>query len=141
MDPDAHHMRGPGPVDRCVSGARPSRGGSAGPGRVGGLAQLGTTKVVPALASEPTGNVSSERLRVLQITAQFRSADNRNEWGEGFLTAAGSDGLAPGATTETILVKGQYRLHGRRRRTHGRELRRTAKVDLLANTGPRSGRG
>jgi hypothetical protein len=35
-------------------------------------------------------------------------ADDVEEWGTGFLTAAGSDGLAPDATTETLVLKGEY---------------------------------
>jgi hypothetical protein len=67
----------------------------------------GRDKVVPALSLR-LKNVSNRRLRVLLINAHFHSADDVEEWGTGFLTAAGSEGLAPGATTGTLVLKGEY---------------------------------
>ena len=67
----------------------------------------GRDKVVPALSLK-LKNVSNQRLRVLLVNAHFHSADDVEEWGTGFLTAAGSEGLAPGATTGTIVLKGEY---------------------------------
>lgn len=50
-------------------------------------------------------NVSEQKLTTLQVNAIFRRVSENDEWGSGFLTAAGSDGLAPGATTTTLSVK------------------------------------
>jgi hypothetical protein len=67
----------------------------------------GRDKVVPALSLR-LKNLSNQRLRVLLVNAHFHSADDVEEWGTGFLTAAGSEGLAPGATTGTLVLKGEY---------------------------------
>jgi hypothetical protein len=44
---------------------------------------------------------------VLQVNALFRRATEKDEWGSGFMTAAGSEGLAPGAATETLTITSQ----------------------------------
>jgi len=67
----------------------------------------GHDKVVPALSLRLRNN-SNQKLRVLRVNAHFHSADNVEEWGTGFLTAAGSEGLAPGATTGPLVLKGEY---------------------------------
>ena len=43
----------------------------------------------------------------LQINALFRRVSENTEWGSGFLTVAGSQGLAPGATSDPITIKSQ----------------------------------
>src|SRR5437762_7252571 len=50
-------------------------------------------------------NVSNQKLVTLQINALFRRLNENEEWGSGFLTAAGSAGLAPGATTAVLTVR------------------------------------
>ena len=42
------------------------------------------------------------------MNAVFRRAGETDEFGTGFLTAAGSEGLAPGATTATLILKSQH---------------------------------
>ena len=37
----------------------------------------------------------------------LRHGDDTEEWGSAFITAAGSEGLAPGATTKPLLLKSQ----------------------------------
>jgi hypothetical protein len=39
------------------------------------------------------------------VNALFRRVAENDEWGSGFLTAAGSDGLAAGSTTAPLTVK------------------------------------
>jgi hypothetical protein len=60
-------------------------------------------KLVPAV-SFTLKNLSDHRLGVLQVNAVFKRIDQDHEWASGFLTAAGSDGLAPGAVTNTLFV-------------------------------------
>src|SRR4051812_24152189 len=55
----------------------------------------GRTKLVPSV-SFTLKNVSGQKLVSLQINALFRRVTENEEWGSAFLTAAGSDGLAPG---------------------------------------------
>ena len=60
-------------------------------------------KIVPAV-SFTLKNVSDQKLGTLQVNAVFKRIDQDHEWASGFLTAAGSDGLAPGAATRTLFV-------------------------------------
>jgi hypothetical protein len=64
----------------------------------------GKTKLVPSISFK-LKNVSDQKLPVLQVNALFRRATEKDEWGSGFVTAAGSEGLAPGASTQTLTIK------------------------------------
>jgi hypothetical protein len=66
----------------------------------------GQNKLVPA-ARITVKNNSDQKLVQLQINSLFRQGDATEEWGSAFITAAGSDGLAPGATTAPLLLKSQ----------------------------------
>jgi hypothetical protein len=66
----------------------------------------GQNKLVPSV-SFTTKNVSDQKLVSLQINALVRRVSENDEWGSGFLTAAGSDGLAPGATTDVLTVRSE----------------------------------
>src|SRR5689334_21903749 len=58
----------------------------------------GQNKLVPA-ARVTVRNNSDQKLVQLQINSLFRHGNDAEEWGSAFVTAAGSEGLAPGATT------------------------------------------
>jgi len=60
-------------------------------------------KLVPAVSFK-LKNVSDQKLGVLQVNAVFKRIDEDHEWASGFMTAAGSDGLSPGAATKTLFV-------------------------------------
>ena len=62
----------------------------------------GKNKLVPTV-SVRLKNVSDQTLPMLQVNALFRRLTDRDEWGSGFLTAAGPSGLAPGAETEVTI--------------------------------------
>lgn len=65
----------------------------------------GKNKLVP-IVSFTVKNVSDQRLVSFQMMASFfRVTDTSSEWGNGLLNVAGSDGLAPGATTPTLTMK------------------------------------
>ena len=66
----------------------------------------GQNKLVPA-ARITVKNNSDQTLVLLQINSSFRHGNDAEEWGSAFLTAAGSEGLAPGATTPPLLLKSQ----------------------------------
>lgn len=66
----------------------------------------GQNKLVPA-AKITVRNNSDQKLVQLQINSLFRHGSDTEEWGSAFITAAGSDGLAPGATTPPLLLKSQ----------------------------------
>jgi hypothetical protein len=65
----------------------------------------GKNKLVPTI-SFTIKNVSDQKLVSLQMMASFfRVSDTASEWGNSLLTVAGSDGLAPGATTPMLTMK------------------------------------
>jgi hypothetical protein len=66
----------------------------------------GQNKLVPAVRITVRNN-SDQKLVQLQINALFRHGSDAEEWGSAFLTAAGAEGLAPGATTGPLLLKSQ----------------------------------
>jgi hypothetical protein len=66
----------------------------------------GQNKLVPMVAFT-LRNTSDQKLVTLQINALFRRVTENTEWGSGFLTVVGSQGLAPGATTDPITIKSQ----------------------------------
>jgi hypothetical protein len=65
----------------------------------------GKNKLVPTV-SFTVKNVSDQKLVSLQMMASFfRVSDTASEWGNNLLNVAGSEGLAPGATTATLTIK------------------------------------
>ncbi len=64
--------------------------------------QDGKNKLVPVVSCR-LKNVSGQTLPVLQVNAIFRRVNEPDEWGSGFVTAAGSSGLAPGAETQVTI--------------------------------------
>jgi hypothetical protein len=63
----------------------------------------GQNKLVPSITFTLKNN-SDQPLPVLQMNVLFRRANEDTEWGSGFVTVSGSDGLAPGATSEPLTV-------------------------------------
>jgi hypothetical protein len=63
----------------------------------------GKNKLVPAVSIN-LKNVSDQKLSVLQVNALFRRGDDEQDLGNGFVTAAGSDGLTSGSATRTLLI-------------------------------------
>jgi hypothetical protein len=66
----------------------------------------GQNKLVP-MVTFTLQNSSDQRLVTLQINALFRRVTENTEWGSGFVTVVGSQGLAPGATTDPVTIKSQ----------------------------------
>lgn len=67
----------------------------------------GQNKLVPSVSFK-LKNVSDQQLGTLQVNALFRRATKDNdEWGSGFVRVTGSEGLAPGATSNTVTVNSQ----------------------------------
>ena len=66
----------------------------------------GQNKLVPS-ATFTLKNLSDQKLSVLQLNALFRRVNENEEWGSGFLTVVGSEGLAPGTTTPPITIRSQ----------------------------------
>ena len=98
----------------------------------------GQTKLVPTITFT-LHNTSDQKLVTLQINALFRRVSENTEWGSGFLTVAGSQGLAPGATSDPITVKSQLGYTGSEQSRQ--EMLQNphfvdAKVELFGKYGP-----
>src|SRR3954453_7442890 len=67
----------------------------------------GKNKLVPSVTLK-IKNVSDRNLNVLQMNVLFRRVtEETTEWGGGFVTVAGSSGLAPGAPSDPVTVTSQ----------------------------------
>lgn len=66
----------------------------------------GQNKLVPALSFK-LKNTADQALGTLQVNALFRRVTDKDEWGSGFVTVAGSEGLKPGTTSDTITIRSQ----------------------------------
>ena len=97
----------------------------------------GQNKLVPTVIFT-LRNTSDQKLVTLQINALFRRVGENTEWGSGFLTVAGSQGLAPGATSDPITIKSQLGYTGSDQ-SRQEMLQNTqfvdAKVELFAKYG------
>jgi hypothetical protein len=96
----------------------------------------GQNKLVPAVTFR-LKNVSDQPLTTLQANVLFQRINVEEEWGSGFLRVTGSEGLAPGASTDTLSVKSQLGYTGTEPRAE--MLRNSqfvdAKVRILAKYG------
>jgi hypothetical protein len=66
----------------------------------------GKNKLVPTISFR-LKNVSSQPIASVQINGVFRRVGEQDEWGNAFVRAIGSDGLAPGAVTSPIVLRSQ----------------------------------
>jgi len=97
----------------------------------------GQNKLVP-MVTFTLHNTSDQKLVTLQINALFRRVTENTEWGSGFVTVVGSQGLAPGATTDPVTIKSQLGYTGSEQ-SRQEMLQNThfvdAKVELFAKYG------
>lgn len=63
----------------------------------------GQNKLVPSITFS-LKNVSDQTLGSLQTNVVFRHGDDPEDWGSSFLTAAGSEGLAPDETAGPLVA-------------------------------------
>jgi hypothetical protein len=102
----------------------------------------GKAKLVPSVTFD-LKNGSGQSLPVLQVNALFRRVSEPNaEWGSAFITAAGSSGLAAGATAGPLTIRSDRGYTGtdqtRDEMLHN-HLFVDAKVDLFAKYGSAQG--
>ncbi len=64
----------------------------------------GQNKLVPSVTFK-LKNVSDKPVTTLQANILFHRVNSAEEWGSSFLKVAGSQGLAPGATTDPLTAK------------------------------------
>jgi hypothetical protein len=97
----------------------------------------GQNKLVPTISFK-LKNTSDRKLTTLQVNALFRRVtEPREEWGSGFLTVAGREGLLAGQATPALTIKSQLGYKGtdpRDELLHNSQFV-DAKVDLFAKYG------
>jgi hypothetical protein len=88
----------------------------------------GQNKLVPTITFKLKNN-SDQSLKVLQANVLFhRISDPNVQWGDGFLSVSGSEGLAPGATSNPLTVQSKLGYTGSDQ-TRQEMLRNKAFVD------------
>ena len=65
----------------------------------------GQNKLVPSVSFQ-LQNSTEESIKSVQINAVFRAVDDPRSWGDRLIRGVGSDGLAGGATGDTLVVRG-----------------------------------
>jgi hypothetical protein len=96
----------------------------------------GQNKLVPSVTFK-FKNVSDQTLDVLQANVVFRRVTEDKEWGSSFVKITGTEGLPPGATSESQSVKSQLGYTGSESRQQMLENTQfvDAKIELFAKYG------
>ena len=96
----------------------------------------GQNKLVPSVTFK-LKNVSDKPVTTLQANVLFHRINSPEEWGSGFLRVAGSEGLAPGATSDPLTVKSDLGYTGTETRAEmlNSQYFIDAKVELAAKHG------
>ena len=71
-----------------------------------GVTEEGKNKLVPSISLR-IRNGGQQSLGSTQLNLIFRRVTEEEEWTTSFVRGIGSDGLAPGETTDPIVVRGQ----------------------------------
>src|SRR5262245_57048068 len=69
-----------------------------------GIVEGGKNKLVPSVTMK-LRNKSGESIRSIQINAIFRRVNEQEMWGEHFGWAINREGLAAGASTDTLVMR------------------------------------
>jgi hypothetical protein len=96
----------------------------------------GQNKLVPTVTFK-FKNVSDQKLDVLQANVVFRRVTEDKEWGSSFVKITGTEGLAPGATSDSQTVKSQLGYTGSEPRQQMLENTQfvDAKIQIFAKYG------
>jgi hypothetical protein len=97
----------------------------------------GQNKLVPSVTFK-FKNVSDQTLDVLQANVVFRRVTEDKEWGSSYVKITGTEGLAPGATSESQTVKSQLGYTGSDSRQQMLDNAQfvDAKIEIFAKYGP-----
>lgn len=95
-----------------------------------GVQADGKNKLVPSISIK-LENVSSEPIANVQIMAVFHRVNEEEAWGEHYVRAIGRDELAPGATSDDVVLRARLGYTG----TDPRKsmLRNSAFIDATVN--------
>ena len=98
----------------------------------------GVNKVVPSISFE-LENVSDRDIASVHLTAVFRRLGEEHSWGEHYVRGIDADGLAAGATTESIVLRSTLGYTGSQTREQllRNELFVDAQVEIFGKHGRR----
>jgi hypothetical protein len=105
-----------------------------------GIQPDGKNKLVPSISLR-LRNVSGEPVRSVQLVAIFRQVSDPDvAWGEHYARAIERDGLAPGASTNPIVLRSNLGYTGTQARMQMLQNREfvDAKVDIFGRHGSRN---
>jgi len=99
----------------------------------------GQNKIVPSITLK-LQNVSGESISRVQVWAVFRRANEDKTWGEHFVRAIGAEGLDPGKTGETLVLRSTLGYTGPQTRAQMLQNREfvDAKVNVFGKHGSRT---
>jgi hypothetical protein len=99
----------------------------------------GQNKLVPSITLQ-LQNVSNEDISRVQVNAIFRRVGEEQAWGEHFVRAIGSDGLAPGRTGPRLVFRSTLGYTGNQSRQLMLQNKEfvDAKVDVFGKHGSRT---
>jgi hypothetical protein len=104
-----------------------------------GIQADGKNKLVPSISLR-LQNVSQEPVAGVQLNAIFRRVGEPEAWGEHFVRAVGSDGLAPGSTGEPLVLRSNLGYTGTQARIQMLQNREfvDARVEIFGKQGSRT---
>lgn len=105
-----------------------------------GIQPDGKNKLVPSLSMR-LKNMSSQRIASVQLVAIFRRVSEPGvAWGEHFVRAIGPDGIAPGESTNLIVLRSNLGYTGTQPRLQLLQNKEfvDAKVDIFGRHGSRN---
>lgn len=99
----------------------------------------GQNKLVPSVSFH-LKNVSQEPIENVQINAVFRRVNEPEAWGDRLIRGVGSDGLAAGATGNTLIIRSERGYTGSEARAQMLKNSQfvDAKVDIFGRHGSRT---
>jgi hypothetical protein len=104
-----------------------------------GILQGGQNKLVPSISLE-LQNVSEREIASVQLNAVFRRLGEQESWGDHFVRAIDTNGLAAGGTTKPIVLRSTFGYTGseaRLRMLQNKEFV-DAKVEIFGKHGSRT---
>ena len=102
-----------------------------------GVTEDGKNKLVPSITFRMR-NDASQPLGSVQCNLLFKRVIDKEEWTTSFIRAVGPDGLAPGASTDAIVVRAQQGYTGTQARVSMLQNKQFVdfKVEVFGKQGP-----
>ena len=104
-----------------------------------GILQGGQNKLVPSISLE-LQNVSEREIASVQLNAVFRRVGEQESWGDHFVRAIDTNGLAAGGTTKPIVLRSTFGYTGSEARVRMLQNKQfvDAKVEIFGKHGSRT---